>query len=821
MKRFFYLLVCSIVFGASALAQTAGPRIIFSDLQSGPNSGGANNKGSVVTLYGMGFGATRGTSSITIGGVNADNYLQWSDTKVSFQLGNSAVTGNIVLSVSGVASNGMPFTVRPGKLYFVSPTGADTNAGTFAAPWHSLVKAKNAAVAGDVIYLLNGVNETGLESSSATLALAKSGTSSLPIALIAYPGATATIGSATGQSFGIRTTAAANYWLLAGLTLRGAFSALNVSNSSNWRVIGSDISCPNGSGSGACAEFAGATNMSLYRNLIHDVGSTTGTSLKLYQGVLFETGSNGIDFGWNEIANVRSCRALQFSSDAGALYNITVRNNLIHDSRCDGINFASVDPALGAVKAYNNVVYRAGTGPAPNGIESNYACINVGATATTAVLIQDNTFYDCGRRANGDSGAISASAKVSVSNNIIFALTGESYLAPNSLATRFSGSNNLFFGAGAAPAFSTASLNVNPNFTAVASNNFRPLAGSPAIDHGMNTGINRDILQTLRPSGTAYDIGAYEFSSTTTTPPPPPQQGTLTVSPQTLAFGSIVTGSSAGQNITLSNSSSVAVSISGLTITGTGFSRSAVTLPLVLPAGQTAILTVTFSPQAAGAVSGSLQISSNATNASATVALSGTGTASAPPPPTQGTLTVSSSALAFGSVVVGSNSPKTLTLSNASGASVTVSKIAATGTGFTQTSPALPLTLATGKTAAVTVTFTPAAAGSATGNLQITSNATNSAVAVALSGTGTATVQHSVAIAWDAATPAPSGYNVYRGTQSGGPYSKLNASPTTALTFTDNTVSSGATYFYIVTSVAADGTESSFSNQATAVVPNP
>ncbi|HLK53176.1 MAG TPA: choice-of-anchor D domain-containing protein, partial [Candidatus Angelobacter sp.] len=362
-----------------------------------------------------------------------------------------------------------------------------------------------------------------------------------------------------------------------------------------------------------------------------------------------------------------------------------------------------------------------------------------------------------------------------------YALTGESYLAPNSLATRFSGSNNLFFGAGAAPAFSTASLNVNPNFTAAASDNFRPLAGSPAIDHGMNTGINRDVVQTLRPSGNAYDIGAYEFSSATT--PPPPQQGTLTVNPQTLAFGSVVTGSSSGQNITLSNSSSVAVSISGLTITGTGFSRSAVTLPLVLPPGQTAILTVTFAPQAAGTVSGSLQISSNASNASATVALSGTGTTPTTPPPTQGTLTVSSSSLAFGSVVVGSNSAKTLTLSNTSGASVTVSKIAATGTGFTQTSPALPLTLATGKTATVTVTFAPAAAGSATGNLQITSNATNSAVAVALSGTGTATVQHSVTIAWDAASPAPSGYNVYRGTQSGGPYStKLNATPISALT---------------------------------------
>src|SRR5206468_4157937 len=122
------LMAWSIVFTASALAQTAGPRIIFSDLQSGPNSGGANNQGAVVTIYGIGFGASRGASFVTVGGVNAAGYLQWSDTRVSFQLGNSAVTGNIVIHVGGAASNAIPFSVRPGKIYFVGPTGVDTNA---------------------------------------------------------------------------------------------------------------------------------------------------------------------------------------------------------------------------------------------------------------------------------------------------------------------------------------------------------------------------------------------------------------------------------------------------------------------------------------------------------------------------------------------------------------------------------------------------------------------------------------------------------------------------------------------------------------------
>ena len=82
-------------------------------------------------------------------------------------------------------------------------------------------------------------------------------------------------------------------------------------------------------------------------------------------------------------------------------------------------------------------------------------------------------------------------------------------------------------------------------------------------------------------------------------------------------------------------------------------------------------------------------------------------------------------------------------------------------------------------------------------------------------------MQHSVAVNWTASTSTVAGYNVYRGTLSGGPYSKINATLITGLTYTDNTVSSGATYYYVITAVAADGTESSFSNQVQAVIPIP
>ena len=708
MKKALKLLVCSCILLCVPVAWAAQPTAIFTDLQSGPNAGGQNNQGAIVSIYGFGFGASRGSSTLTIGGAQPAAYLSWSDTKISFQIGNGALSGNIVVNVAGAgASNGMPFTVRSGRIFFVAPNGSDANAGSFTAPWATVKHAKNTAAAGDTIYLMNGVNETGLDGSNASLAVAKSGSPGLPIAIVAYPGASATIGSSTGQAYGIRTTGVSNYWLLAGVNLRGAFSALAVANSSNWRVIGTDISCPSGSGTGACVAFSADANVSMYRNRIHDNGSTTSTSLKLYQAVQFDAGSNGIDIGWNEIANTRSCRALQFYSDTTPLYNLTVRDNLIHDSRCDGINFATIVPLQGAVKAYNNVIYRAGTGPAPGGVESNYACINVGGNGSAAVQLTGNTLYDCGRRANGDSGAISASVPVVLTDNIVDVIAGETYTAPNSSLANFSGKNNLFFGHGATPAFSATSANADPKFVDVTANNFQLRSGSPAIDKGANDGISRDLVQTVRPQGAAYDIGAYEFVGAVA--PPPPTQGALTVSPQSLAFGNVLIGTSAKQTVTLSNSATT---------------------------------------------------------------------------------------------------------------SVTVSSIVIAGTGFSQTGPALPLTLATGQSSSVTVTFAPQNSGSVSGALAIGSNASNPSISIPLSGNGS-TVQHTVAVNWGASTSSVSGYNVYRGTVSGGPYSKINPSLISGLTISDNTVNSGATYYYVVTAVAADGTESSFSNQVQAVIPNP
>jgi len=87
--------------------------------------------------------------------------------------------------------------------------------------------------------------------------------------------------------------------------------------------------------------------------------------------------------------------------------------------------------------------------------------------------------------------------------------------------------------------------------------------------------------------------------------------------------------------------------------------------------------------------------------------------------------------------------------------------------------------------------------------------------------TVSAPVQHTVTLTWTASSSVVTGYNVYRGTVSGGPYTKVNTALEAATNYVDNSVQSGTTYFYVVTSEDASAVESAFSNQVSVAVPTP
>ena len=186
-----------------------------------------------------------------------------------------------------------------------------------------------------------------------------------------------------------------------------------------------------------------------------------------------------------------------------------------------------------------------------------------------------------------------------------------------------------------------------------------------------------------------------------------------------------------------------------------------------------------------------------------------------------GTVTVTPSSLGFGSQVLNSSATLNVKLTNTGSSAVSITQDTVTGSGFT-VGITTPLTLNGGQSVNVPVVFTPGTSGTVNGSLAFTSNG-KPLISVGLSGTGLAALAHSVDVTWAASTSTPlQGYNVYRSTVSGGPYSKLSAtlSPTT-LVYTDTTPVSGKQYFYVVTALNTSGAESSASSEVAVTIPVP
>ena len=286
--------------------------------------------------------------------------------------------------------------------------------------------------------------------------------------------------------------------------------------------------------------------------------------------------------------------------------------------------------------------------------------------------------------------------------------------------------------------------------------------------------------------------------------------GQLTSDPASEAFGSVTIGSQQSASATITNSGGTSVTISQAAISGTGFTLGGITTPVTLAAGKSTSLTVTFAPQAAGAVSGNVTLTSNASNPTLTIALSGTGAAAQ-----AGQLSVTPTTLPLGSVTVGDSGNASGSLS-ATGASVTVTAANTNNSAFTVGGLSLPVTISAGQSVPFTVTFSPQTAASASATLTFTSNAQTSTTTEALTGTGVAAPTHSVNLSWTASTSTDvAGYNVYRAVYTNaacGSFSKINPVLNTSTVYTDSTVADSTSYCYATTAVDTSNNESSYSN---------
>ena len=469
-------------------------------------------------------------------------------------------------------------------------------------------------------------------------------------------------------------------------------------------------------------------------------------------------------------------------------------------------------------------------GPLPVVMSSDAAWLTVTASGANTKLTANVCVKTAGLAAGTFNGHIIATATgpntvgqtvnnspMSIPVSLVIGAAQASTLtaAPSSLAfTAVAG--------GTAPATQSLTIGENPAgavaFTVTADQAWMTLsAASGTTSSTIQVGANISGLAAGNYTGhvitTASGVTNSPMSVTVTLAVTAAQTNLLSVSPTSLAFGNINVGNNNTKTVTLTNSGTGNVTISGITVTGAGMSANGVATPMTLTAGQTTVLSVVFAPTVVGAVNGTVSVASNASNTPGVITVTGTGA--------QPQLTASPSTLNFGSVAVGANGSQTITLSNTGGAAVSISQASISGAGYTMSGLTIPTSVAAGASVSFSVQFAPTAAGSVSGSIAVTSNTPNSPTMIALNGTGTAVVVHSVTLSWVASTSTVVGYNVYRGSTSGGPYAMLNSAPTAALTYTDMAVTAGQTYFYVVTAVDANGNESVVSNEVSVLIPTP
>ena len=267
--------------------------------------------------------------------------------------------------------------------------------------------------------------------------------------------------------------------------------------------------------------------------------------------------------------------------------------------------------------------------------------------------------------------------------------------------------------------------------------NFSDTSNCPLAPKTLAAGASCNIGVTFRPKVIGLQSGLLSVADNAPNSPQTAQLSGTGIAPVTLSTGTLVFGNqfvnttSAARNVTLTNNQSVPLSIASIVTVG-DFSHSSTCpiAPNTLGAKSSCTISVTFTPTALGARTGTTTISDNASNSPQTVTLSGTGTNPA---------TLTPTSVVFGNQLVSTTSAaKTVTLKNVQTVPLTIFSIATSG-DFAETSPCpiSPQTLAPGASCAISVTFTPMMLGTRTGTLTVTDNAGLNTETSSLSGTGT------------------------------------------------------------------------------------
>jgi len=519
---------------------------------------------------------TRSVSSLAFGSVKVG-----SDSAQSETLTN---TGGGPLTISQVTATGRGFSVSGLALPVTLGSGQSTSFKVVFSP------TSGGAVSGAVDITSSNSN------SNMTIAVSGSGAVAAG-SLVATPASLAfgsvQVGSNSSQSATVTNTGQAAVILSqaaasgAGFTISGLALpvTLNSGQSASFQVVFSPTASGAAGGSVALASNASNSSLSI---------PVTGTALAPAGSLAAAPAS--LAFGSVQVGSN--------SSQSATVTNTGTSAVILSQAAASGAGFAISGLALpvtlnGGQSASFQVVFSPTASGAAGGsvtLASNASNSSLSIPVTGTALAPASSLL-----AASPSSISFGNTQVGSSSNLFATLTNSGASAITISQASVTGTAFAISGLGL-PLTLTANQSVT--FTAT----FTPASGGAAsgtlsvISNASNSPAN----VTLSGTGAAL--------------------GHLAVSPTTLSFGSVTVGSTASLNGTVTASGSP-VNITSVGISNAEFVVSGISLPMTLPAGQSASFTVVFTPQSSGAASGSLSLASNSSSATTVQSMTGTGTA--------------------------------------------------------------------------------------------------------------------------------------------------------------------------------------------------
>lgn len=355
--------------------------------------------------------------------------------------------------------------------YYVKTKGSDSNTGLSSAlAFKTITKAMSVAAAGDVVYIGKGTY-------SAALTTARAGSSATN--KIRFVGDY--LGTYTGSKAGTITINVKS----------GTALTINHNNIEFERITiqgGTQAVVLNAAGTGVvlrtCVVRYGSTNLiNVQAGTLNIASCTLSSSSSRQSGPILTSGTGAVSVNGSTIY---SFPGAVFNLNGTSTTSIIERNTLYSNS---GINIDVNGPTV-AIR--NNLIRSC---PSGNGVRVQ------GGTAN----VWNNTFYQAGSNGIQQTGGV-----LTLKNNIIYgSTTGFRYSAGSTTH-----SNNVYWSNSTTYVGITAgSLDIaaDPQFVNTSSD-WRLQASSPAIDTGASAAgiVVLDRNSAIRPTGAAWDIGAYE-----------------------------------------------------------------------------------------------------------------------------------------------------------------------------------------------------------------------------------------------------------------------------------------------------------------------